>query len=192
MSRVQYAPRGGPLTSTPTNIITADQRSENRPPLICHSPSFFFFSRFFFSSVVALEDDGCGNLKNTKKPSESRSRGITARLPLKNWTFALLSLSTKIHWLQKSNRDIKWITYTHFKIRQPKKCRLCLFKSDSNNHNCYLFIPSCLSKYPTPWGGSEHYGANSKKLIHMSNSSTQASLDVCRMKLTDGSHIVKT
>ena len=31
-----------------------------------------------------------------------------------------------------------------------------------------------------------------KKLIHMSNSSTQASLDVCRMKLTDGSHIVKT
>lgn len=35
------APRGGPLTSTPTNVITADQRSENRPPLIFHSPLFY-------------------------------------------------------------------------------------------------------------------------------------------------------
>lgn len=54
-------PRGGPLTSTPTNIITADQRSENRPPLICHSPDFFFL---FYNSGDEVVD---GNRKKRRK-----------------------------------------------------------------------------------------------------------------------------
>lgn len=48
------APRGGPLTSTPTNVITADQRSENRPPLIFHSTGGFFI--YFFFKWCAVED----------------------------------------------------------------------------------------------------------------------------------------